>query len=151
MSDIIFNIHGGNNQIAPNATHATQNMNTSGDSEAKQYTQAEVVSPLHDTILGADDEVPNEAQRLTLYINKDTLPQYLNQINACQSATELAKVIVNMQQEEPRLSKEEIVKQRFIEQILPFATNLQNGATVSNVRARINDTLTNRPRSKNSK
>lgn len=149
MSDIIFNIHGGNNQIAPNATHATQNINTSGDSEAKQYTQAEVVSPLHDTILGADDEVPNEAQRLTLYINRDTLPQYLNQINACQSATELAKVIVNMQQEEPRLAAEEIVKERFIKQILFFAHNLQKGTTISNVRARINDAW--EKRSKNSK
>ena len=89
MSDIIFNIHGGNNQIAPNATHATQNINTSGDSEAKQYTQAEVVSPLqisaaNGIIVTEDgnivnipsaepkqepsDNLTDEQQRLSLYI-----------------------------------------------------------------------------------
>lgn len=148
MSDIIFNIHGGNNVVAPNATHVSQNINTSGDSEAKQYTQAEVVSPLHDTVHGNDDELPAEALRLTLYINKERLSQYLMQIDACQSATELAQVIVHMQQQEPNLSSTEIVKERFISQLLPFASNLQNGATISNVRARINDALARRPRNR---
>ena len=134
--------------VAPNATHVSQNINTSGESEAKQYTQAEVVSPLHDTVHGIDDELPAEALRLTLYINKERLSQYLMQIDACQSATELAQVIVHMQQQEPNLSSTEIVKERFISQLLPFASNLQNGATISNVRARINDALARRPRNR---
>ncbi len=139
MSDTIFNIYGGNNQLAPNAKQVTQNINTNADCKAKQYTQAEDVTPLPDTINGTDDELPAEALRLTLYINKERLHDYLSQIGACQSATELARVVVDMALHEPLLDSVEIVKERFIEQILPFAVNVRKGNTVSNVRQRIND------------
>lgn len=61
-------------------------------------------------------------------------------------ATELAKVVVEMEEHEPRLTTEEIVKERFISQFLPFAFKLTKGRTIDNVRARINDAWMKRPK-----
>ena len=145
MSDVIFNIHGGNNQIAPNATEAIQNIYTNTESPAKQYDQAEVLSPLQE-VLDNNDELPAELQRLAIYINKEKLADYINQIAACQSVSELAQVVVSMALQEPRLNSVEIAKERFIEQILPFAMNIKKGTSISNVRQRINDAWANRSR-----
>ena len=43
-------------------------------------------------------------------------------------------------------AKEEIVKERFIRLLLPFATKLAKGRTIDNLRARINDALLSRPK-----
>lgn len=45
MCKVEFNIHGGNNLIAPNSTNATQTIYANADNKANQYEQAEVVSP----------------------------------------------------------------------------------------------------------
>ena len=47
---------------------------------------------------------------------------------------------------ESRLTEEEIVKERFIRLLLPFATKLEKGRTIDNLRARINDALLSRPK-----
>jgi hypothetical protein len=47
---------------------------------------------------------------------------------------------------ESRLTSDIIVKERFIKQLLPFADKITKGATVDNVRQRINDALSKRPR-----
>ena len=87
-----------------------------------------------------------EVDKLSIYINKENIPAYLAQIGECQTATELAKVVVEMAEHEPRLTAEEIVKERFISQLLPFAFKLTKGRMVDNVRARINDAWMKRPR-----
>ncbi len=145
MCKVEININGGNNQILPNATHATQNFY--GNSSGKSETIPQPEEP--QTLPDAEGEPMPEALLLTLYINKENLNGYLAQIAECRSASELAMVVVNMKQQEPRLTAEEIVKERFIKQILFFARNLQKGATISNIRARINDAWEKRP--KNSK
>lgn len=134
MSDIHINIHGGNNQILPNATEGIQNFY--GDQFA-------------DKILSGnppDESLPIEAQKLLHYIDKERLPQYLTLLGECRSATELSQIVVDMCAQEPKLVKEEIVKERFIQLLLPLAPKLTKGTGVNNIRARINDALACKPK-----
>lgn len=132
MSDINITINGGTNQILPNATEAKQIF--IGDQFAEKLLGEN--SPMEESL--------PEVDKLSIYINKENIPGYLAQIGECQTATELAKVVVEMAEREPRLTAEEIVKERFISQLLPFAFKLTKGRTVDNVRARINDAWANR-------
>ena len=134
MSEVQINIYGGSNQILPNATEAKQIFY--GDRLAEKILSGE--SP-------KEESLP-EVDKLSIYINKENIPAYLSQIGECQTATELAKVVVEMAEHEPRLTAEEIVKERFISLLLPFAFKLTKGKTVDNVRARINDAWMKRPK-----
>ena len=134
MSDVNITINGGINQILPDATEAKQIFY--GDQFAEKLLSGE--SP-------KEEPLP-EVDKLSIYINKENIPAYLSQIGECQTATELAKVVVEMAEHEPRLTAEEIVKERFISLLLPFAFKLTKGKTVDNVRARINDAWMKRPK-----
>lgn len=134
MSDIIFNISGGNNQILPNATEAVQHFY--GDQYAEKILQKETPS----------DPINPALEKLALYINKESLPTYIAQIGACESATELAKVVVSIAQQDSKLTPEEIVKERFIKLLLPFVPKLTKGKGIDNLRARINDAWSTRPK-----
>ena len=134
MSDIIFNISGGNNQILPNATEAVQHFY--GDQYAEKILQKETPS----------EPINPALEKLALYINKESLPTYIAQIGACESATELAKVVVSIAQQDSKLTPEEIVKERFIKLLLPFAPKLTKGKGIDNLRARINDAWSTRPK-----
>ena len=134
MNDITININGGNTQILPNATEAVQNFY--GD----QFAEKILGKPASD---GASSP---ETDKLSLYINKVNLPGYVAQIGECQTATELAKVVIYMFEQEPKLTEEEIVKERFISILLPLANKLTKGRTIDNLRARINDALLSRPK-----
>ena len=134
MNDITININGGNNQILPNATEAVQNFY--GDQFAEKILSNTVV----------DKELCPEVGKLSLYVDKVNLPDYIAQLSECQNATELAKVVIYMFEQEPKLTEEEIVKERFIRLLLPFATKLAKGRTIDNLRARINDALLSRPK-----
>lgn len=134
MSDIHITIYGGNVQILPNATETVQNFY--GDPFGERTPTEEPRT----------EEPPPEADKLLLYVNEENLGRYLSMIATCQSATELGKVIVEMQENEPRLTKEEIVRERFIRLLLPFATQVTKGLTIDNLRARVNDALAKRPR-----
>lgn len=134
MADVNITINGGNNQILPNATEAIQNFYGNQFAEKKP-------SPS----LPKEEPMP-EMDRLSLYINKENIPGYLAQIGECRIATELAKVVVQMVEQEPRLTEEEMVKERFIKQLLPFASKLTKGTSIDNIRARINDAWARRPK-----
>lgn len=134
MSDITININGGNNQILPNATEAVQNF----------YDNRFVEKQLDGT--PAKEESLPETDRLSLYIDKVNLPGYLAQIGECRTATELGRLVVQMVEQEPGLTAEEMVKERFISQLLPFAFKLSKGKTIDNIRARINDAWARRPK-----
>ena len=138
MSDIIFNISGGNNQILPNATEAVQHFY--GDQYAEKILQKETPS----------EPINPALEKLALYINKESLPTYIAQLGACESATELAKVVVSIAQQDSKLTPEEIVKERFIKLLLPFAPKLTKGKGIDNLRARINDAWSTRPKHDNS-
>ena len=134
MSDVNITINGGINQILPDATEAKQIFY--GDKFAEKLLSGE--SP-------KEESLP-EVDKLSIYINKEHISSYLAQIGECQTATELAKVVVEMAEQEPRLTAEEIVKARFINLLLPFAFKLSKGTSVDNIRARINDAWARRPK-----
>ena len=134
MSDVTIHINGGNNQILPNATQAVQNFY--GDHFAEK-----MLSHTAD-----DTDSCSEADKLSLYINKVNIPGYIAQLGECQNATEFARTVISIFEQEPKLTKEEVVKERFISLLLPFATKLTKGRTIDNLRARINDALLSRPK-----
>ena len=128
MSDITITIHGGNNQILPNATEAIQNFYVG------EYC-------------GETSGLMPETIRFRAYINKEEdLERYLAQIVECRTVTELAQVILVMQENELKITPEEMVKERFIRLFLPITPRITKGKSVSNIRARINDAWSSRLR-----
>lgn len=130
-SNIIFNISGGNNQILPNATKAEQHFY--GDQFAKEALRN-----------GATAEPPltDDERRLAMFVEKEaSLRNYVASLKACKTATEVGRVVVIMSENEPRLTEERIVKEDFIEKLLPFITNVQNGRGIANLRVQINNAL----------
>lgn len=130
-SNIIFNISGGNNQILPNATKAEQHFY--GDQFAKEALR-----------IGATAEPPltDDERRLAMFVEKEaSLRNYVASLKACKTAADVGRVVVIMSENEPRLTEERIVKEDFIEKLLPFITNVQNGRGIANLRVQINNAL----------
>jgi len=130
-SNIIFNISGGNNQILPNATKAEQHFY--GDQFAKEtLRKGATEEPLF-----TDDE-----RRLLVFIEKEeSLRNYVASLAACKTAADLGRVVVNMYENEPRLTEELIVKEEFIEKLLPFIPSVEKGRGIANLRVQINNAL----------
>ena len=130
-TNIIFIISGGNNQILPNATKAEQHFY--GDQFAKEALRngATAEQPL------TDDE-----RRLAMFVEtEESLRNYVASLKACKTAAEVGRVVVIMSENEPRLTEERIVKEDFIEKLVPFITNVQNGRGIANLRVQINNAL----------
>lgn len=126
-TNIIFNISGGNNQILPNATKAEQHFY--GDQFAKEALRN-----------GATAEPPltDDERRLAMFVEKEaSLRNYVASLKACKTAADVGRVVVIMSENEPRLTEERIVKEDFIEKLLPFITNVQNGRGIANLRVQI--------------
>ena len=62
------------------------------------------------------------------------------------NAVEMARVIVNMAEREPKITPEEIVKERFSSLLLPLTPLFVSGKTISNIRPRINNAWARRPK-----
>ena len=140
MSDskVTINIFGGTQQINPSATSAVQNYY--GDQFARDKREEEAKAQL---------DLSPEAQKLAAYLNKvEDITCYLPLLASCDTATDLAHVVMSMMRKEDRITKEEVVRQRFIERILPLAPKLaqsERGNSIDNIRARINDALMKQP------
>lgn len=131
-SNIIFNISGGNNQILPNATEAKQIF--IGDQFADDY-------------LHRGEQLSPEAIHLRAYINNvEHLKAYIAQLGECTTAAEVGKVVVSMAQNEPGITQETIVKQKFIGLLLPFIPKVTKGTGIANLRQSINNAWASRPR-----
>lgn len=121
MSDITITIHGGNNQILPNATEAIQNFYVGeycGETSQEEGDGRSGLMP--------------ETIRFRAYINKEEdLERYLAQIVECRTVTELAQVILVMQENEPKITPEEMVKERFIRLFLPITPRITKGKSVA--------------------
>ena len=117
MSDITITIHGGNNQILPNATEAIQNFYVGeycGETSLEEGDGRSGLMP--------------ETIRFRAYINKEEdLERYLAQIVECRTVTELAQVILVMQENELKITPEEMVKERFIRLFLPITPRITKG------------------------
>ena len=125
---IVFNIHGGNNQILPNATEAKQIFY--GDQFAREALRAKqpALPPL------TDDE-----RRLLVFIEKEeSLRNYVAQLRVCKTAADVGEVVALMCENEPNLTEERIVKAKFIETLLPFIPGVEQGKGTDNLRVQIN-------------
>lgn len=145
MNDVKISIHDSIVQVLPNATKAVQNFN--GDQFAEKILSKQEIA--EDSFSDADSpEVASpEAKKLALYIGKERLPAFLDQIRDCNNATELALVVVSMFDQKSKLTEEIVVRSNFIQLLLPFASKITSGRSVNNIRARINDALVARRKS----
>lgn len=118
-----INIHGGNNQILPNATHAEQHFH--------YHTTAAAEPP----------------SRTCIYNNVEVDADYIDKLRKCCTASDLAKVVVEMVHDDsiPYLDRVIAVKAEFFTRLLPFCPNLKKGITESNIRAQINKELSTKP------
>ncbi len=129
MSDVNINIYGGNNQILPNATKAEQNFFGSEFAE-KKLSSSEM----------QEEELTEAEQALAIYINKvEALRGYVTLLGNCKTARDLAEVVATMCQQEPSVDETLIVKQSFINLLLPFVPEWEKGKTVDNIRVAINN------------
>ena len=131
-----------NVQVVPNADAAVQNFY--GDqfvpNDCRRVTstaasQSEQTAP--------PDETRSQAITVLRVHIRDVarLEIYLDNLSACQSASDLAEVVVTMRKKEGWPNEVEIVKERFINLIKVLAPNVTKGNSVSNIRARIKDRL----------
>ena len=101
---IAINIFGGCQQILPNATRAVQNFY--GDQFAGERSREEALERL---------DLSPEARRLSIYIDDtEALAGYVSRLASCVNASELAVVVMDMVERQPRVTREEIVRERFI-------------------------------------
>lgn len=129
-SDITFNIYGGTVQILPHATKAEQNFYTGGPAGAPSPAE-KPEDPLSDTAI-----------RLGLYIDKEeNLRGYLSMLSACTTAKEIAGVVAVMAEREPKLTREEIDKARFISLLPSLAPRVTKGVTTDNLRTHIDNVM----------
>jgi hypothetical protein len=126
-ANIVFNISGGNNQILPNATQATQNFY--GDKYIEELIKKENAQEGKDITKSPLAHYINNVERLTYYIGK---------LSSCDDTRALAQVVIEMHEDpEVTIDKEEMVKERFINTLLPHAPKVTT--SISNIRQRIND------------
>ncbi len=134
MSDVTFNIYGGNNQILPNATKGEQHFY--GDKFAE--------NALHKSVADADSQ-PTEKdeaeQQFALYIiNRERVRDYTMQLRRCTVAREVGGTVATMVDNRD-ITKEQAVTQMFIEKLLPFLSNVSKGKSIDNLRVAVNNAL----------
>lgn len=130
-NSITFNIYGGSNQILPNATKAEQHFY--GDQFAKEALRKGVA---------AEPPLTADERRLLMYIEKEeSMRNYVASLAACETAADVGRVVVFMSENEPRLTEELIVKEEFIEKLLPFIHSVEKGRGIANLRTQINNAL----------
>lgn len=134
--NIIINISGGNNQILPNATHAEQHFHGYAAKEAQP--KVEDLDTAEYKQLASYEITP-----FASYVkDEEVLDYYCRKMSFCTSARLLADIVMEMLiNDSVKVDKEEIVRQRFINTLLPFCPQITTGRTVSNIRAYINDAL----------
>lgn len=129
-SSVTFNIYGGNNQILPNATQAVQNF-------CNQECSASANESVDTSLTGA---LEKDKEALSIYIDHaEDLKAYVTQLASCRCARDLGEVVATICQKEPRVTADIIVKQRFIELLLPFVPSWKQGRTIDNIRVAINN------------
>lgn len=129
MNDVTINIHGGNNQILPNATQATQNFY--GNDYIEKMAKSKKAKDI--------DSIDLTKVPLSHYINNvERLSYYTGKLATCDDARSLAQVVLEMCDDtEVKIDNEEMVKERFFSTLLPLAPKVKTG--ISNIRQRIND------------
>lgn len=105
MANVIINIHGGNNQILPEATGVVQNF----------YGAEFVRAKMQDTMAEEDEDEEVRIARGTLciyYSDEMQLNDIIRRIADCRNASDLANLVVNDMQKESVAIAEIIGKYR---------------------------------------
>lgn len=145
--NVTINIHGGNNQILPNATHAVQYFYGEKQVKENDADEAEEQSSSSSKVSIEESVREEDVKRLSLYIpESESLLYYIEKLKVCATASDLAKVVMEICQspEIESVDKEGVVKAKFIETLLALCPKITKGNSISNIRARINDLLTRR-------
>ena len=128
-SNVTIHIHGGNNQILPNAVKAEQHFH---------YAQGTAEEPSPDE--PSRPWLPDDERRLSLYIEKEEkLQAYIATLAACTTAQQVGEAVAGMCADEPKITAELIAKEKFIRLLLPFLTGMDKGKGIDNLRLNIND------------
>lgn len=122
MNDVKISIYDSIVQVLPNATKAVQNFN--GDQFAEQILSKQETAEDSSSDADSSEVASPEAKKLALYIGKDSLPAFLDQIRDCNNATDLALLVVSMLDQEAKLTEEIVVRSSFIQLLLPFAIKI---------------------------
>ena len=138
--DMMINIYGGNNLIAPVASSAIQNFYGDRGSEKTESTESVTdEKPAQEPAELSDDEF-----YVSVYIpDIKVMRAYKILLGECTTARELAVVVGKMLADENcrNVDKHTVVKAAFIKSLLPFAKRLVSGGTIANIRAQINNML----------
>ena len=126
---INITIHGGNNQILPNATKVEQHFHFAGEETGSA-----------DQSLSEHPWTTADEARLSLYVSdREKLTAYIATLVACRTASEVGEAVVQMCADEPKLTAELIAREKFIRILLPFLTGVVKGKGIDNLRLNIND------------
>ena len=129
--------------LAPAADQAIQVVNVYGRADDK-------MPEMHTAPVAQAAGMPQEpaeepavsaaAIRLRKYCDDDkSWTEFLSYIRTCKSATELAKVIVDMERSQSHLLKDDSTRQSFLDIIVSLAVGVGSGRTVGNIRQRVYD------------
>lgn len=131
MANVIINIHGGNNQILPEATGVVQNF----------YGAEFVRAKMQDTMAEEDEDEEVRIARGTLciyYSDEMQLNDIIRRIADCRNASDLANLVVNDMQKHTILTSERMVSKDFIGALQQFLT-FKSGTSTGNIRTQINN------------
>lgn len=147
--DMMINIYGGNNLIAPVASSAIQNFyGDRGDEAADQPEDSEKTESTESVADEKPAQEPAELSDDEFYVSVyipdiKVMRAYKILWGECTTARELAVVVGKMLADENcrNVDKHTVVKAAFIKSLLPFAKRLVSGGTIANIRAQINNML----------
>ena len=147
--DMMINIYGGNNLIAPVASSAIQNFYVDrGDEAADQPEDSEKTESTESVTDEKPAQEPAELSDDEFYVSVyipdiKVMRAYKILLGECTTARELAVVVGKMLADENcrNVDKHTVVKAAFIKSLLPFAKRLVSGGTIANIRAQINNML----------
>ena len=134
--------------IAPAAEQAIQIVNIYGDTDGKMPEMHAISIPQSSDMPQRPAEprqteksrMGDDAIRLRKYCDDDeSWKKYMEYIRTCKSATELAKIIVDMAWTQNSLLQEDSTKRSFLEIVISLATEIESGRTIGNVRQRVYD------------
>ena len=95
---------------------------------------------------GCQQILPNATRAVQNFYGDQFAGERLSRLAVCTTASELAVVVMDMVERQPRVTREEMVRERFIRTLLPLAPRVTTGRSIDNVRARINDAWMKRPK-----
>lgn len=147
---VTINVTNSNATIAPVAKVAGQTIISVGSpdqvqsalltAESFNLKLAQELQKPENSPQSASFDESDDAIRLRKYCDTEaSWKKYLDEIRTSKSATDLAKVIVMMEETEDNLLLDDSTKKCFLEVVVPLAVSIEKGNTIDNIRQRVYD------------